>query len=98
MGRTCSIYGSGMLADLSFPIGQIGQRTCPASNCAALMEAVRLPTRQVPKIAKGRSGNRSFFRASGARFTLKAARINANPRGDMIPRGLVPCVAVPNGV
>ena len=48
--------------------------------------------------AKGRSGNRSFFRASGARFTLKAARINANPRGDMIPRGLVPCVAVPNGV
>jgi len=55
----------------------------PASSRAALMEAV-LPTRQVPKIATGSSGNRSFFRASGARFTLKAGRINANPRGDIM--------------
>jgi hypothetical protein len=47
------------------------------------MEAVRLPTRQVPKIAKGSSGNRRFFRASGGKFTLKAARINANPRDIM---------------
>jgi hypothetical protein len=76
--------GYGRQADLSFPIGQIGQRNCPASSGAALMEAVRLPTRQVPKIAKGSSGNRSFFRASGARFTSMAARINANPRGDIM--------------
>lgn len=41
-----------MLADLSFPIAQIGERTCPASSCTALMEAVRLATRQVPKIAR----------------------------------------------